>query len=583
MTHKIFRLVSSLFLALAVTAIASTPQSARAAGPWYVSTTGDDNNDCLSPNMPCATINGAIGKATNGDTINVAVGTYTSTGNEVVLIDKDATLAGGWDASFTTQSGMSTVDGQGARRGITVNSGVTAMVEHFALQNGNVTGNGGGVLNAGTVIITDSTISSNIAGSGVGSGIYNTNSGVLTLNNSTVNHNGSTQICFVIANEGTFTANDSLVEENTTTQSYCVATIVISFSGAITLTNTAIRNNSIGGGIYNYATLTLNSSVISGNVNTASNGPGGIYNWGGTLNVNNSTISGNTTSSGGGIFAGGGGIVRLNNGTVSNNTASTGGGIYNYPSSPADIIMQNTILAGNTATNTGPDCNGSIGSSGYNLIGDTSNCNFTPGNGDLTNVDPILNTLQDNGGPTFTHALLPSSPAIDAGNPAGCTDQNSNLLTTDQRGVARPQGARCDIGSFELEATGGGSEEITIDIKPGRFPNRIKLTRNVCNDDDNLYVAILTTPDFDARTVDVSSLKLGDPNLSGTATPIRSRIRDIDLDGDKDMALTFTLCSIVTNGALNRSSTELVLTGKTLDGVSITGRDSVKVVGRSYP
>lgn len=131
---------------------------------------------------------------------------------------------------------------------------------------------------------------------------------------------------------------------------------------------------------------------------------------------------------------------------------------------------------------------------------------------------------------------------------------------------------------IDLAQISPSTTEVTIDIKPGRFPNRIKLRRNVCRDDDNVYVAILTTPTFNARTVDVSTLQLGDPNLSGKATPIRSRITDVDRDGDQDMGLTFTLCSIVTNGALNLSSTEMVLTGRTLDGVNFTGRDSVKVV-----
>ena len=131
--------------------------------------------------------------------------------------------------------------------------------------------------------------------------------------------------------------------------------------------------------------------------------------------------------------------------------------------------------------------------------------------------------------------------------------------------------------SFLLQST-LATQEVNIDIKPGRFPNRIKLTQNVCNDDDNLYVAILTTPAFNARTVNVSTLQLGDPNLSGKETPIKSRITNVDGDGDKDIVLTFTLCGIVTNGALTINSTEMVLTGMTLDGVSITGRDSVKVV-----
>ncbi len=137
-----------------------------------------------------------------------------------------------------------------------------------------------------------------------------------------------------------------------------------------------------------------------------------------------------------------------------------------------------------------------------------------------------------------------------------------------------------EVGSIQinLERVLPLAQEVSIDIKPGRFPNRIKLTKNVCRNDDNLYVAILTTPTFNARTVDVSSIQLGDPKLSGKATPIKSRITNVDGDSDKDMVLTFTLCGIVTNGALNTSSTEMVLTGKTLEGVSITGTDSVKIV-----
>ena len=122
------------------------------------------------------------------------------------------------------------------------------------------------------------------------------------------------------------------------------------------------------------------------------------------------------------------------------------------------------------------------------------------------------------------------------------------------------------------------STEVTIDVNPGRFPNRIVLEKNVCKDHDNLYVAIITTPTLDAQSVNASTLKLGDPLLNGTASPLRSRVRDVDHDGDKDMVLAFRLCKLVRNKALNKSTTELVLTGRTLDGVDITGRDSVKVV-----
>ena len=111
--------------------------------------------------------------------------------------------------------------------------------------------------------------------------------------------------------------------------------------------------------------------------------------------------------------------------------------------SPAVVSVSNTIVAGNTATNSGPDLGGAITSNDHNLVGDTSGATFTSQANDITGVDPLLDTLKDNGGRTQTHALLTGSPAIDAGE---------TTLTSDQRGVARPQGAADDIGAFEVEA-----------------------------------------------------------------------------------------------------------------------------------
>ncbi len=91
---------------------------ALAGATWYVATTGDDTNSCSAPDAPCATINGAIGKAATGDTILVATGIYTGTGYERVTINKSLSLLGGWDSSFTMQDGSSTIDGQNARQGV---------------------------------------------------------------------------------------------------------------------------------------------------------------------------------------------------------------------------------------------------------------------------------------------------------------------------------------------------------------------------------------------------------------------------------------------------------------------------------
>ena len=194
-----------------------------------------------------------------------------------------------------------------------------------------------------------------------------------------------------------------------------------------------------GGGIYNSGTLTLTNSTVSGN--SATSGGGAIFNNNaGTLTLTNSTVSGNSaTSSGGGIFNNNLGILTLTNSTVSGNSASSAGGISFWPGNTADLT--NTIIAGNTNA----DCSLSPNSHGHNLDGDgTCGLNAT---GDLSSTSPLLGPLQDNGGPTFTHALLSGSPAIDAGNDSVLGPPHN--LTTDQRGIPRLQGIHVDIGAFE--------------------------------------------------------------------------------------------------------------------------------------
>jgi len=138
-------LMTGVLVALAILLLVLQPT--RAAGPWYVAPSGDDSNDCLSPATPCDTINGAIGKASPGDTIYVAMGTYPGTGDEVVLLNKSVTLSGGWDAGFSTRSGTSIIDGEEARRGVTVESGVAAILEWLAVVRGSSDRGGGIIMN----------------------------------------------------------------------------------------------------------------------------------------------------------------------------------------------------------------------------------------------------------------------------------------------------------------------------------------------------------------------------------------------------------------------------------------------------
>ncbi len=227
--------------------------------------------------------------------------------------------------------------------------------------------------------------------------------------------------------------------------------------GTLTLNNSIVSRNqaSLGGGIHNVGTLTLNNSTVSGNfVGGVDVYGGGISNYG-MLTLNNSTVSGNvaagydySTSFGGGI-SNDGGTATLNNSTVSGNRGDYGDGIYNQGS----ITVNSSTFSGNSIFNDGGTLStrntiidgvyGNLGSLGYNLIGNTQGgSGFHPT--DLLNVNPLLGPLQDNGGPTFTHALLPGSPALDAGD-------NTDAPEFDQRGLPRIVADTIDIGAFEVQ------------------------------------------------------------------------------------------------------------------------------------
>jgi hypothetical protein len=176
----------------------------------------------------------------------------------------------------------------------------------------------------------------------------------------------------------------------------------------------------------------------------------------------------------------------------------------------------------------------------------------------------------------FTHALLPSSPAIDAGNPAGCKDQNGNLLTTDQRGIARPQGGRCDIGAFELEVV-NPALEVAIDIKPGNARNRIEIEPG---DDGKVSVAILSTSQFSAvHQVDRTSLTFGatgDENslvLKGRKRVPDCQVRDVNTDRLLDLVCKFT----ISKTGFQPGDTQGILKGLTVEGIPIEGSDSVEI------
>ncbi len=403
-----FLLTIGLIISLYV-AFQASPKNVRAAGVFYVSPapTGNDGNPCTTPSSPCATIQGALGKAAAGDTIKVAIGTYTATTDQVVLIEKAITLEGGWDSSFTTQSGMSTIDGDNTRRVVEVSSGTTASLNYFIIEHGTL-----GVYNFGQLTLDHSIVRNNHAGDYCwGSGIANI-AGTVIIRWSTISDNDCSYLGY---GGGIYIGQDAT---------------------SVKIYNSVIHHNTAatGGGIYNRKSLIIVNSTIS----------------------SNTAVSGASNSGGGGIFNDNGSVELWNVTIAGNDGANSGGGIYFTNTYGGYVTLHNSILANNIA-NYGSDCSGAIGSAGYNLIGDSSGCTFNSTTGDQVDIDPSIGSLQDNGGPTLTHWLYAGSPAIDGGKPAGCVDDLGAPLNIDQRGYPRPldgngdSNAICDIGAYEAD------------------------------------------------------------------------------------------------------------------------------------
>ncbi len=234
----------------------------------------------------------------------------------------------------------------------------------------------------------------------------------------------------------------------------------------------AALTNSSGG------TLTIRNSTINNNNSLGYSNGGGVNASNGTITIMNSTIVYNqATLGGGGIYiaesvANYPTTVYLYNVTVADNTADSdqndtgdGGGIMvsTFSGHIPTVYMHNSIIANNRLrffTNPmNSDCAGTINSGGYNLVRTLTGCDLTGiSTGNLSGVNPLLENLLENGGATRTRLPTSISPAIDAGNPAGCAaDHVGGMLTTDQREYPRnvdggSGAARCDMGAAEYNS-----------------------------------------------------------------------------------------------------------------------------------
>ena len=356
-----------------------------------------------------------------------------------IVIDYDVILDG---------EGNLTIDGNGDHRLFSVAEGIEAELHGFSVTRGwssSAAKRGGGILNMGTLSVTNSTISGNN-----GTGINNWFEATLTLANSTVSENTAGEAGGGIYNVGTLTVTNSTVSGNTAR----AGGGGIWSQGPLTMTDSTVSGNTSrpgAGGLFlaTHSEATVTNSTVSGNSSQRTapfiNGNGGGISNSGTLTLTNSTVSGNTADDrGGGIYNVW--TLRLANTTLSGNTAPEGAGIHNE--------FGRTLTATNTAVD--DDCyidGGVTTSRGYNIESPGDTCSFDQST-DMPGVsaDELkLGELADNGGPTKTHALGAGSVAIDVISVEDCVDTEGAPLTTDQRGVARPQGDSCDVGAFELE------------------------------------------------------------------------------------------------------------------------------------
>ncbi|MEM9488170.1 MAG: CSLREA domain-containing protein [Myxococcota bacterium] len=252
---------------------------------------------------------------------------------------------------------------------------------------------------------------------------------------------------------GTMTIEDSVVENNSA--GYGAGILNGSGSGVsyLVLNRTTVRGNHSGdwgGGLMSTGIVYVVDSAFYDNHAIVG---GGLFNdnYGSIMTVVRTTVSGNDAVYGGGLFNDSTGTPTLivEDSTVTGNTAgSGGGGLY----ARGNVYLAGSIIWGNSAIS-GPDCKLTVVSNDYNMLGSTAACTLTGALGNTTiGVDPLLDILSDNGGPTLTHALRPGSPAIDA-MPLGVSGCRAGL-SGDQRGVRRAGGTRlgdagCDIGAFE--------------------------------------------------------------------------------------------------------------------------------------
>ncbi len=387
--------------------------SAQAA-TFTVTKTADSNDGTCDADCSLREAVTAANNATGDDIVNFDATVFGSPQTVSITLGEIIIGASGTLTINGTGANMLTIDGNLTSRIFKTIAGVVATINDLKLARGNGVGSG-----------TNNT----------GGAIYN-DLGTLTLNN------------LIIAES---TATNAGGIRNSGTGS------VLNINNCIVSNNTATTSS--GGGIQNFSTSTvnINNSTFMGNTSGGTTGGGGGQ-FNGTVRIVNSTFANNTApnGTGGGMQSNGTNQIITNSTFSGNSSGNNGGGIHRGTTN-VNFFIRNTIVAGNNGTAASPDITNSTGgitSEGNNIIG---NVGTSTGwlMSDLQNTNPMLNPLAANGGFGMTFLPMIGSPAINAGQNCvvdlTCATSNPpSAVTTDQRGVTRPQGMTVDIGAVEV-------------------------------------------------------------------------------------------------------------------------------------
>ena len=471
--------------------------------------------------------------------LDIALGELTIT--DALTIDATA-LAGGL-----------TIDAQEQSRIFNIDDGSGAFANDFDVTIAGLTLTGG-MMTGDNADSLDTTFS--------GGAIHSLTIGHLTIVHSTIRNN-------ITSGDhayggGVFAAGDVTVIQSTVSGNLSGAGGgIFAKYGAVTLVESTVSGNwsGYGGGIFSkYGVVTLVESTVSGNL--SGNGGGGIFSKYGAVTVTQSTVSGNqalgtssgicactpdinpilfSTGTGGGIFAGG--AVTISQSTVTDNLADIGGGVWNDDDT---VAITGSIVAGNTAE-ISPDLRPGAGALdvAYSLIGDVDGLIIT-GIGNIVGdsagsgvIEPLLAPLTNNGGPTKTHALLPGSPAIDAGDPAFMpppyVDQRGFARIVDGDGIGA---ATVDMGAIEFGATDVPPKVIEV-VRDGGA-DRFDVLKSL---------AFTFTEDVSAS---LDTLDLTLVNTS-TGTPVDSTAASVAWDGGTNTA-TWDLRDVKVDAGFHRAT-----------------------------